>query len=175
VLVTDSVELADAAGASLAEQAAATKHAARVAEALTGPQSGTVLVRDLEQGLAVIDAYGAEHLEVQTRDAAAVARRVRNAGCVFVGPHSPVSLGDYAAGSNHVLPTGGSCRHSAGLSTATFLRGVSLVEYDAAALAGVAGHVVTLAHAEDLPAHANAITVRTERDAGSPDSVRTSR
>jgi histidinol dehydrogenase len=161
VLITDSVALADAAGAALVEQASATKHADRVAEALTGPQSGTVLVRDLDQGLAVVDAYGAEHLEIQTRDAAAVARRVRNAGCVFVGPHSPVSLGDYAAGSNHVLPTGSSCRHSAGLSVQTFLRGVSYVEYDAAALAGVAAHVVSLAHAEDLPAHANAITVRT--------------
>ncbi|HEX6756387.1 MAG TPA: histidinol dehydrogenase [Mycobacteriales bacterium] len=161
VLVTDSVALADAADSALAEQAAATKHADRVARALTGPQSGTVLVRDLEQGLAVVDAHGAEHLEIQTRDAAAVARRVRNAGCVFVGPHSPVSLGDYAAGSNHVLPTGGTCRHSAGLSVQTFLRGVSYVEYDETALAGVAGHVVSLAHAEDLPAHANAITVRT--------------
>jgi histidinol dehydrogenase len=163
VLITDSPELVDAVDPELAEQAAATKHVQRVTTALTGPQSGAVLVRDVEQGLAVVDAYGAEHLEVQTRDAAAVARRVRNAGCVFVGPHTPVSLGDYAAGSNHVLPTGGTCRHSAGLSVQTFLRGVSLVEYDAAALAEVAGHVVTLANAEDLPAHANAITVRTER------------
>jgi histidinol dehydrogenase len=163
VLVTDSVALADATDASLAEQAAATKHAERVAEALTGPQSAVVLVRDLDQGLAVVDAYGAEHLEIQTRDAPAVARRVRNAGCVFVGPHTPVSLGDYAAGSNHVLPTGGSCRHTAGLSVQTFLRPVSFVEYDEAALAGIAGAVVTLAHAEDLPAHANAITARTAR------------
>ena len=92
-----------------------------------------------------------------------MARRVRNAGCVFVGPHSPVSLGDYAAGSNHVLPTGGSCRHTAGLSVQTFLRGISLVEYDEGALAGVAGHVVALAHAEDLPAHAAAITLRLPR------------
>lgn len=163
VLVTDSDALADAADAALADQAAATKHAERVAEALTGPQSAIVLVRDLDQGLAVVDAYGAEHLEIQTRDAAAVARRVRNAGCVFVGPSAPVSLGDYAAGSNHVLPTGGSCRHTAGLSVGTFLRGISYVEYDETALAGVAEHVVTLAHAEDLPAHAHAITVRTRR------------
>jgi histidinol dehydrogenase len=90
---------------------------------------------------------------------------VRNAGCIFVGPHSPVSLGDYAAGSNHVLPTGGSCRHTAGLSTQTFLRGVNLVEYDEAALAGIGEHVVVLAHAEDLPAHADAITRRTGRAA----------
>ena len=163
VLVTDSVGLADAVDAELAAQVAATKHVERVTEALTGPQSGTVLVRDVEQGSAVADAYGAEHLEIHTRDAAAVARRVRNAGCVFVGPHSPVSLGDYAAGSNHVLPTGGSCRHTAGLSVQTFLRGISLVEYDESALAGVAGHVLALAHAEDLPAHAAAITLRLPR------------
>jgi histidinol dehydrogenase len=92
-----------------------------------------------------------------------VARRVRNAGCVFVGPQSPVSLGDYAAGSNHVLPTGGSCRHTAGLSVETFLRGVNYVEYDEAALRGIGQHVVALAHAEDLPAHANAIVKRTGR------------
>jgi histidinol dehydrogenase len=92
-----------------------------------------------------------------------VARRIRNAGCVFVGPYSPVSLGDYAAGSNHVLPTGGSCRHTAGLSVQTFLRGVSLVEYDQGALADVAGHVLALAHAEDLPAHGAAIMQRLAR------------
>jgi histidinol dehydrogenase len=163
VLVTWDVRLATAVEESLAEQAAGTKHAERVAEALTGPQSGTVLVRDLDQALEVADAYGAEHLEIQTADAPAVARRVRSAGCVFVGSYAPVSLGDYAAGSNHVLPTGGSCRHTAGLSTTTFLRGVNLVEYDEAALAGIGDHVVTLAHAEDLPAHANAITRRTRR------------
>jgi histidinol dehydrogenase len=175
VLVTDSPALADAVEGELAAQVAVTKHVERVTAALTGPQSGTVLVRDVEQGLAVTDAYGPEHLEIHTRDAAAAARRVRSAGCIFVGPHAPVSLGDYAAGSNHVLPTGGSCRHTAGLAVPTFLRGVSLVEYDEGALAGVAGHVVALAHAEDLPAHAAAITVRTERSGGSPDAVRTTR
>jgi histidinol dehydrogenase len=163
VLVTWSAGLADAVDAALKAQVAATRHVERVTEALSGPQSAAVLVRDLDQGLQVCDAYGAEHLEVQTADAAAVARRVRNAGCVFVGPHAPVSLGDYAAGSNHVLPTGGSCRHTAGLSTGTFLRGVNLVEYDEHALAGVADHVVALAYAEDLPAHANAITRRFPR------------
>jgi histidinol dehydrogenase len=163
VLVTDSVALADAVDAALAEQVAATKHVERVTEALSGPQSGTVLVRDLAQALQVADAYGAEHLEIQTTDPGSVARRVRNAGCVFVGPQSPVSLGDYAAGSNHVLPTGGSCRHTAGLSVETFLRGVNFVEYDETALRGIGDHVVALAHAEDLPAHANAITKRTGR------------
>jgi histidinol dehydrogenase len=161
VLVTWDERLAAAVDEALSGQVRATKHVDRVTEALAGPQSGTVLVRDLAQGLEVVDAYGAEHLEIQTADAAAVARRVRNAGCVFVGPHSPVSLGDYAAGSNHVLPTGGSCRHTAGLSVETFLRGVNYVEYDEAALRGIGAHVVTLAHAEDLPAHANAITQRT--------------
>ena len=163
VLVTDSAALADAVDAALEQQVAETKHVERVTEALSGPQSGTVLVRDLDRALEVADAYGAEHLEIHTADPAAVARRVRNAGCVFVGPQSPVSLGDYAAGSNHVLPTGGSCRHTAGLSVETFLRGVNYVEYDDAALRGIGDHVVALAHAEDLPAHANAIVKRTGR------------
>jgi histidinol dehydrogenase len=163
VLVTWSAELADAVDAALKAQVAATRHVERVTEALSGPQSAAVLVRDLDQALAVADAYGSEHLEILTADAPAVARRVRSAGCVFVGAYTPVSLGDYAAGSNHVLPTGGSCRHTAGLSTETFLRGVNLVEYDAAALAGVADHVVALAHAEDLPAHANAVEQRAGR------------
>jgi histidinol dehydrogenase len=163
VLVTDDADLADRTDAELERQVAETKHVERVTEALSGPQSGTVLVRDLDQALEVADAYGAEHLEIHTAGAAEVARRVRNAGCVFVGPQSPVSLGDYAAGSNHVLPTGGSCRHTPGLSVETFLRGVNYVEYDEAALRGIGDHVVALAHAEDLPAHANAIVKRTGR------------
>ena len=163
VLVTDSAALAGAVDAALEQQVAETKHVERVTEALSGPQSGAMLVRDLDQALEVADAYGAEHLEIHTADAPAVARRVRNAGCVFVGAHSPVSLGDYAAGSNHVLPTGGSCRHTAGLSVETFLRGINYVEYDEAALRGIGDHVVALAHAEDLPAHANAIVKRTGR------------
>ena len=108
-----------------------------------------------------MNAYAAEHLEIVTRDARAVAARVRNAGAIFIGPYAPVSLGDYAAGSNHVLPTGGSARHSSGLSVQTFLRGVHVVDYDADALRDVSAHVVALAHAEDLPGHAAAITVRT--------------
>jgi histidinol dehydrogenase len=193
VLVTPSEALLAAVDAELAGQVAATKHVERITAALTGQQSGAVLVRDIDQGLAVVDAYAAEHLEVITRDARAVAERVRNAGCVFVGAHSPVSLGDYCGGSNHVLPTGGTARHSGGLSVRTFLRGIQLVEYDAPALAEVADRVVTLAHAEDLPAHAAAVTVRTgprstsaprseQRSAdparsgpGSDDTVRTGR
>jgi histidinol dehydrogenase len=117
-------------------------------------------VSDVDGGLSVVDAYAPEHLEVQTADAAAVARRVRNAGAIFVGPYAPVSLGDYCAGSNHVLPTGGCARHSGGLSVQTFLRGIHLVEYDEDALVKVADHVVALAEAEDLPAHGQAVTAR---------------
>jgi histidinol dehydrogenase len=160
VLVTDSLALAGAVEAELAVQVPATKHEARVREALTGPQSGVVLVDDLEQGLQVVDAYAAEHLEIQTRDARAWAMRVRNAGAIFVGAWSPVSLGDYAAGSNHVLPTGGCARHSSGLSVQSFLRGIHVVDYDEAALRDVAPHVVTLANVEDLPAHGQAVTAR---------------
>jgi histidinol dehydrogenase len=160
VLVTDSVALADAVRADLEDRVAATKHSERVREALTGPQSGIVLVDDLAAGLAVVNAYAAEHLELQVVDAAAVSERVRNAGAIFVGPHSPVSLGDYVAGSNHVLPTGGCACHSSGLSVQSFLRGVHVVTYSEAALEEVAHHVVTLAQAEDLPAHGEAVQVR---------------
>jgi len=160
VLVTPSVELVDAVQRELARQVPATKHVERITAALTGEQSGAVLVDDLADGLRVVDAYAAEHLEIQTRDAREWALRVRNAGAVFVGPYAPVSLGDYCAGSNHVLPTGGCARHSSGLSVQSFLRGIHLVEYDEAALAEVAGHVVTLANVENLPAHGQAVQAR---------------
>jgi histidinol dehydrogenase len=160
VRVTASVALADAVRADLEDRVAGTKHSERVREALTGPQSGVVLVDDLEAGLAVVNAYAAEHLEIQVADAEQVSRRVRNAGAIFVGPHSPVSLGDYVAGSNHVLPTGGCACHSSGLSVPSFLRGVHVVTYTEAALREVAHHVVTLAQAEDLPAHGEAVQVR---------------
>jgi histidinol dehydrogenase len=160
VLVTDSEQLAADVTAELARQVAATKHSERITAALGGTQSGIVLVDDIEAGLAVVDAYAAEHLEVQTRDAAGVAARVRNAGAIFVGPWAPVSLGDYLAGSNHVLPTGGCACHSGGLSVQTFLRGVHVVAYDEHALAAATGHVVTLANAEDLPAHGQAVQAR---------------
>jgi histidinol dehydrogenase len=161
VLVTTSPALLAAVEDELARQVMATKHSERIMAALTGPQSAAVLVDDLDAGLRVVDAYAAEHLEIQTRDARTVAERVRNAGAIFVGPWSPVSLGDYCAGSNHVLPTGGCARHSSGLSVQTFLRGVQLIEYDEAALRDVSGHVVALANAEDLPAHGQAVTART--------------
>jgi len=160
VLVTDSPELADAVEQAVAARVARTKHSERIAQALTGRQSRIVVVDDLDAGLDVVNAYAAEHLEIQTLDAPAVAARVRSAGAVFVGSYSPVSLGDYAAGSNHVLPTGGCAGHSSGLSVQSFLRGIHVVEYDESALRDVAPHVVTLAEAEDLPAHGEAVTAR---------------
>jgi histidinol dehydrogenase len=137
-----------------------TKHHERVREALTGQQSAIVLVSDIDQGLRVVDAYAAEHLEIHTENAREVAMRVRNAGAIFVGTWSPVSLGDYCAGSNHVLPTMGSARHSSGLSVQSFLRGIHVIEYDEPALRDVAGHVIALSAAEDLPGHGDAIRVR---------------
>ena len=160
VLVTDSAELADAVDAEVERQVGLTKHVERIRAALTGEQSATVLVRDIEHGLSVVDAYAAEHLEVITADARRVAERVRNAGCVFVGAQSPVSLGDYCAGSNHVLPTGCTARYASGLSVQSFLKGVHLVEYTHAALAEAAPYVLALAAAEDLPAHGAAVAVR---------------
>ncbi|WP_435612040.1 histidinol dehydrogenase [Streptomyces sp. bgisy159] len=161
VLVTDSAALAEAVGKELAPQVAASKHVDdRIVPALSGRQSAIVLVDGMAEGLRVVDAYGAEHLEIQTADAAALADRVRNAGAIFVGPWAPVSLGDYAAGSNHVLPTGGCACHSSGLSVQSFLRGIHIVDYTEDALADVAHHVVTLAEAEDLPAHGAAIKAR---------------
>jgi histidinol dehydrogenase len=160
VLITTSEELAEATKIRLAERVRATKHSERIMIALQGTQSAIVLVDDLEQGIAVVDAYAAEHLEIHTRNAREVAERVRNAGAIFVGTYTPVSLGDYCAGSNHVLPTGGCACHSSGLSVQTFLRGIHIVEYSEEALRDVAPFVVTLAHAEDLPAHGEAITAR---------------
>ncbi|WP_433649732.1 histidinol dehydrogenase [Micromonospora zamorensis] len=160
VLVTPSLALVESVERELARQVPATKHTERVTTALTGEQSGVVLVDDLEAGLRVVDAYAAEHLEIQTVDARQWALRVRNAGAIFVGAWSPVSLGDYCAGSNHVLPTGGCARHSSGLSVQSFLRGVHLIEYTETALREVAPHVVTLANVEDLPAHGQAVQAR---------------
>jgi histidinol dehydrogenase len=164
VLVTPSETLADEVTAELDKQVSVTKHAERIRTALTGRQSAIVLVDDVEQGLDVVNAYAAEHLEVQTRDAAEVAARVRNAGAVFVGPYAPVSLGDYAAGSNHVLPTAGCACHSSGLSVRSFRKAMHVVEYSEEALRGVASHVVTLAEAEDLPGHGAAVRVRVQAD-----------
>jgi histidinol dehydrogenase len=163
VLVTPSLDLADATERELAIQLATTVHRERVTAALTGRQSAIVLVDDLDAGIATVNAYAAEHLEIQTVDAPDVAARIRSAGAIFVGPWSPVSLGDYCAGSNHVLPTAGCARHSSGLSVQTFLRGIHVVDYTEAALKDVTGHVITLAEAENLPAHGEAVRRRFER------------
>ncbi len=160
VLVTPSVELAGAVEAKLVDRVEATMNHERVVTALRGTQSAIVLVDDLEAGLDVVNAYGAEHLEIQTVDAAAWADRVTSAGAIFVGPWSPVSLGDYMAGSNHVLPTGGCAHFASGLGVHSFVRAVQVVEYDADALAEVADRVVALADAEGLPAHGEAVRAR---------------
>ncbi|MEP6816439.1 MAG: histidinol dehydrogenase [Marmoricola sp.] len=160
VLVTDSLRLADDVEAELDKQVHATRHTDRISAALGGKQSGIVLVDDMDQGLDVVNAYAAEHLEIQTADSAGHAARVHNAGAVFVGAYAPVSLGDYCAGSNHVLPTGGCACHSSGLSVRTFLRSVHVVDYSREALQEVADHVVNLAEAEDLPGHGAAVRVR---------------
>jgi len=163
VLVTPSLELADATDAEVAAQLQTTKHRERVTTALSGRQSAIILVDDLDAGVAVVNAYAAEHLEIQTADATRVAARIRSAGAIFVGPWAPVSLGDYCAGSNHVLPTVGSARYASGLSVQTFLRGIHVVDYTEAALKDVSGHVVMLSKAEDLPAHGEAVRRRFER------------
>lgn len=160
VLVTPSETLAAKVEAELPVQVAKTKHQDRVTEALNGQQSAVVLVDDLDQGTAVVDAYAAEHLEIQTVDAEERAGLITNAGAIFVGGWSPVSLGDYCAGSNHVLPTAGCACHSSGLSVRSFLKAMHVVNYSREALQDVADHVVTLAHAEDLPAHGAAVSVR---------------
>jgi histidinol dehydrogenase len=160
VLVTPSVELALAVEAKLVDRVQATRHATRVAQALSGKQSAIVLVDDLEAGLDVVNAYGAEHLEIQTVGAADLAERVTSAGAIFVGPYSPVSLGDYMAGSNHVLPTGGCAHFSSGLGVHSFVRAVQVIEYDADALREIAGKIVALADAEGLPAHGEAVQAR---------------
>ncbi|MCC3270555.1 histidinol dehydrogenase [Arthrobacter gengyunqii] len=160
VLVTDSADLEQRVRDELDRQVPATRHAERVATALSGPQSGTILVEDLEQGISVCNAYGAEHLEIQTADAEDVAARITSAGAVFVGNYSPVSLGDYCSGSNHVLPTAGTAAFSSGLNVTTFMHAIQVINYDRAALKEVSGHVVALSHAEDLPAHGDAVSVR---------------
>jgi histidinol dehydrogenase len=160
VLVTPSTALADAVDTELAAQLETTVHRQRVTTALSGRQSAVILVDDIEAGIRTVNAYAAEHLEIHTANADKVVDQIRSAGAIFVGPYSPVSLGDYCAGSNHVLPTAGSAAHSSGLSVQTFLRGIHVVDYTESALKDVSGHVITLAKAEDLPAHGEAIRRR---------------
>ena len=162
VLVTTSVELAESVASELKVRVPITKHSERIREALGGVQSAIVIVDSIEQGLEVVNAYAAEHLEIQTKDAANTAQKIRNAGAVFIGRFSPVSLGDYSAGSNHVLPTGGCACHSSGLSVQTFLRGLHFIEYSQSAFVDIAETVITLANSENLPAHGEAMTARLE-------------
>lgn len=162
VLVTPSIALADAVENELARQMKLTKHSERITTALSGIQSAIAIVDDVAQGIDVVNAYAAEHLEIQTKDAQGDSAKIRNAGAVFIGPFTPVSLGDYSAGSNHVLPTGGCACHSSGLSVATFLRGLHFIEYSESAFRDIAPTVITLAQAEDLPAHGQAMSARLE-------------
>ena len=162
VLVTPSLELADAVEKELARQIKLTKHSERITTALAGIQSAIAIVDDIAQGIDVVNAYAAEHLEIQTGDAQGDSAKIRNAGAVFIGNFTPVSLGDYSAGSNHVLPTGGCACHSSGLSVATFLRGLHFIEYSESAFRDIAPTVITLAQAEDLPAHGQAMSARLE-------------
>ena len=162
VLVTPSIVLADAVEKELLRQIKLTKHSERITTALSGIQSAIAIVDDIAQGIDVVNAYAAEHLEIQTKDAQADSAKIRNAGAVFIGNFTPVSLGDYSAGSNHVLPTGGCACHSSGLSVATFLRGLHFIEYSESAFRDIAPTVITLAQAEDLPAHGQAMSARLE-------------
>lgn len=162
ILITDSAKLADDVQIELLKRIANTKHKFRISEALSGVQSAVVLVSSIDQAIDVANAYAAEHLELQFADAAQKATQIRNAGAIFIGRFSPVSLGDYSAGSNHVLPTGGCACHSSGLSVQTFLRGVHVIEYSEAAFTTIAQNVIILANAEDLPAHGEAIRARLE-------------
>jgi histidinol dehydrogenase len=159
LLISTSAALADRVEPELEKAVAQARHSGRVAEALAG-QSACVIVGDIDSAVAVADAWAPEHLEIQAADAAILARRVRNAGAIFVGPWAPVSLGDYLAGSNHVLPTGGTARYTGGLSVLTFLRCVHVVECDEAALAEAAPYIDALGGAEDLAAHVQAVRVR---------------
>ena len=160
VLVTHRPDVAEAVERVLPEMVAATRHSERVTTALGGPQSAIVLVDDLEHGLAVCNAYGAEHLEIHTDAAAHVADQVTNAGAIFVGTYAPVSLGDYMSGSNHVLPTGGCSRYASGLGVHNFVRPVQVIEYDRPALEVLSDRIVALADDEDLPAHGEAVQAR---------------
>ena len=166
VLITNSVELARSVQSEVLKRSQSTKHSSRIIEALQGIQSAIVLTDSVEQSLEVANAYAAEHLELIVEDPKSVSLKIRNAGAVFLGRFAPVSLGDYLAGSNHVLPTGGCACHSSGLSVQTFLRGLHFVHYNERALREVASSVISFANAEDLPAHGEAIAVRFDNGEG---------
>lgn len=167
VLITDSQELITQVQKELVTRVARTKHSERIIEALTGIQSACVLVDSTEHAIEVANAYAAEHLEIQTKNSEKDAQKIRNAGAVFIGRFSPVSLGDYSAGSNHVLPTGGCACHSSGLSVQTFLRGLHFIQYNEDAFTQILPTVITLANSEDLPAHGEAMSARLENKSSS--------
>ena len=162
VLFTDSEELARKVEAEIVPAAQATKHSQRVCQALSGPQSGIVLVADIASAIDAVNAYAPEHLEIHTVEAGEVANQIRNAGAIFVGPYTPVPLGDYLAGSNHVLPTGGTGRYEGGLSVMAYLKPVQQIEYQRGALEKMARPLTAFADAEDLPAHEEAVNCRFE-------------
>ena len=167
VLITDSQELITQVQKELVTRVARTKHSERITEALTGIQSACVLVDSTEHAIEVANAYAAEHLEIQTKNSEKDSLKIRNAGAVFIGRFSPVSLGDYSAGSNHVLPTGGCACHSSGLSVQTFLRGLHFIQYNEDAFTQILPTVITLANSEDLPAHGEAMSARLENKSSS--------
>ena len=167
VLITDSQELITQVQKELVMRVALTKHSERITEALTGIQSACVLVDSTEHAIEVANAYAAEHLEIQTKNSDKDSLKIRNAGAVFIGRFSPVSLGDYSAGSNHVLPTGGCACHSSGLSVQTFLRGLHFIQYNEDAFTQILPTVITLANSEDLPAHGEAMSARLENKSSS--------
>jgi histidinol dehydrogenase len=164
ILITNSIDLVAKVEKELVKRVASTHHRERIEVALSSIQSAIVIVDSISQAIDVANAYAAEHLEIHTKNANADAKLIRNAGAVFIGPSSPVSLGDYSAGSNHVLPTGGCACHSSGLSVQTFLRGLHFIEYDKNALSDIAETVIRLANAENLPAHGEAIKARFENN-----------
>ncbi|MDN6484603.1 MAG: histidinol dehydrogenase, partial [Bifidobacterium mongoliense] len=159
-LITDSEELAAAVQAELDKRVPRTEHAERVATSVTGRQSGIILTDDLDQSVAAANAYAAEHLEIQTADPDAVVPRIKNAGAIFRGPYSPVPLGDYMSGSNHVLPTGGTARFAVGLGVHTFMKPVEVIEYDKRGLKTLAARINAFAVSEDLPAHGECVLSR---------------
>ncbi|MFZ9354432.1 MAG: histidinol dehydrogenase, partial [Candidatus Nanopelagicales bacterium] len=164
ILVTNSIELAQQVEKSLEKQIPQTKHSDRIMQAIKGKQSAIVIVKDIDQGIDVINDIAAEHLEIHTNNLSQVISKIENAGAIFVGPNTPVSLGDYLAGSNHVLPTAGCACHSSGLNVQTFLKSVQVIEYSKEALKDAADQLRVLAHAEDLPAHAQAVDIRFENN-----------
>ncbi|MDN6372514.1 MAG: histidinol dehydrogenase, partial [Brevibacterium aurantiacum] len=162
VLVTDSTELSERVQVELLTQVPAAAHEARINTALSGQQSAIVLVDDIDAGIDVVNGYAGEHVEVHTAEADTVAARITNGGAVFVGDWSPVSLGDYCAGSNHVLPTMGTAAHGSGLGVHSFIKVSQVIDYDRSALAEVADHIEVLADSEQLPAHGRAVSIRFE-------------